>query len=934
MPSEFHREAIGTAVAEAPGRMEVARSRPLVGDSGLEYEAALTALGRKRNSLHVINALSCRPPDNELARVMSRLKTLNDKREAAGLEKLPPPITCCAPRVEHDFRHANKIAPGSGSRLILMGKIALEAITGRRSPILEIRGAPITSMPGVLIMPTTHPAFVLRVRRWTKVFRADIGRAFRWFETGKIDWIPPRVLRRPTPEQFRRWLFGPASRPRWRADASSYAAIIYDTETTMEGGPMWNRLRCTGWGQLDEDERGVGVLYVPVLSVDGVHRFYSVRDEDEIREIERELFADAAIEKWGWNSNYFDALIKGEYLALDPTRRLDGAHVTPFRNFVNCCDGIVNHRAVESELPHKLGFAGSAYTDVPGAWKQAHTAVETSSDVELADYNVIDIGVTARILPPIREAVVMREQEEVVRRDYKLQEIARGLHRNGVPVHEPTRAAWEIKFRNEAGVRDETTGYVPANTLLKKLCDIAGEPDLNPRSTQQLRALIFSRWGLTPAMDPEGRKPLLTKAGYPSTSNAAILELRRRGDASPRAIEFIDTLRKYRKKSKLLGTYIMRLAPREARASFTEMDAARALEMEEGGDASPAAGSEASLTLTDDGRIETAQRLGGANFIDPSGGLFDENEEVEEGRITKAGRVHANYNAHTVKTGRFSVTRPGMQTFPRELRDLFRARDGWTFVIADKDQIELRHTVARANAKRYLEVFAQKKEKVKHTDGTWTVRGDPHSHAAASTFGKRFTLLEPETPDWERIRDFTKRLVYASSYVAQAPTIHRVITSVEDMNGNLLYADMSLLDVAELRTNWLRENPEIEPWWGIEVQEYQSQGYRCDAVWGRRCDFLDGENINEIANFDEQAGCAAIVHDDTFELLKAIPFEKWGPYSGLIMQDHDKLIIECPETQAEWVKGVMNECMNRHVQQIPNIKFTAKPKISKTFKGG
>src|SRR3954465_11854606 len=80
VPSEYHRGAIGTVVAEAPGKWEVARGRPLIGESGKEYEAALTALGRPRSTFNIVNSIACRPPENDYARVLARLKTLNDAR--------------------------------------------------------------------------------------------------------------------------------------------------------------------------------------------------------------------------------------------------------------------------------------------------------------------------------------------------------------------------------------------------------------------------------------------------------------------------------------------------------------------------------------------------------------------------------------------------------------------------------------------------------------------------------------------------------------------------------------------------------------------------------------------------------------------------------------------------------------------------------------
>ena len=56
---------------------------------------------------------------------------------------------------------------------------------------------------------------------------------------------------------------------------------------------------------------------------------------------------------------------------------------------------------------------------------------------------------------------------------------------------------------------------------------------------------------------------------------------------------------------------------------------------------------------------------------------------------------------------------------------------------------------------------------------------------------------------------------------------------------------------------------------------------------GRRRDFLDGENPNEIVNFPIQAAGASLMNIAILEVLDAIPFEHWGPGTGIINQCHD-----------------------------------------------
>jgi DNA polymerase I-like protein with 3'-5' exonuclease and polymerase domains len=172
--------------------------------------------------------------------------------------------------------------------------------------------------------------------------------------------------------------------------------------------------------------------------------------------------------------------------------------------------------------------------------------------------------------------------------------------------------------------------------------------------------------------------------------------------------------------------------------------------------------------------------------------------------------------------------------------------------------------------------------------------------------------------------------------MAKEKTVHRVISSVEDDDGNLIYADVSLNDCANRRRALLDADPEYEIGWANEIATWRRQGYLRERIWGRRREFLDGEpedvadgytNVgNEIVNFPIQSGSAALIHDATFDMLKVIPFERWGRGTGLIHQGHDALVVECPIDQAKWVAGVLVECMTRTYPGL-DVQFKAEAKI-------
>ena len=183
------------------------------------------------------------------------------------------------------------------------------AVTGGNTKVLEARGnpidgaiapdgtfyrvtegqAPVVNTRPLRVLPTVHPSFVLRARRWTKAFRADLGRAVRWFTHGVLDWRDPAMTFTPTPQALERFLL--ANR-----------RLVFDVETAWideitgnRRGPTEALLRCIGIGTPYE------TVCVPFLSIDGQRRYYTPKDELAIVQTLRQWLQASGYEKWGNN---------------------------------------------------------------------------------------------------------------------------------------------------------------------------------------------------------------------------------------------------------------------------------------------------------------------------------------------------------------------------------------------------------------------------------------------------------------------------------------------------------------------------------------------------------------------------------------------------------------------------------------------------------
>lgn len=140
-------------VGEAPGEQEDITGRPFVGRAGQLLEKMIVAMGFSRESVYICNVLKTRPPNNA-----------TPTSEEARL---------CAPYLLEQIRIiAPKVIVTLGlpaSHLLLGSTSPMRSLRGRwhafppqPSPIGIVGDQDVGEYPRVEVMPTYHPAYLLR----------------------------------------------------------------------------------------------------------------------------------------------------------------------------------------------------------------------------------------------------------------------------------------------------------------------------------------------------------------------------------------------------------------------------------------------------------------------------------------------------------------------------------------------------------------------------------------------------------------------------------------------------------------------------------------------------------------------------------------------------------------------------------------------------
>lgn len=122
-------------VGEAPGHEEDEKGFPFVGEAGRLLDRILFAMKLSRQDVYICNVIKCRPPSNR--------------------DPQPEEIAACEQFLKL------QLAAIKPQMIVTLGRFAAQTLLQTKDPIGRLRGH-WREYQGVPLMPTFHPAYLLR----------------------------------------------------------------------------------------------------------------------------------------------------------------------------------------------------------------------------------------------------------------------------------------------------------------------------------------------------------------------------------------------------------------------------------------------------------------------------------------------------------------------------------------------------------------------------------------------------------------------------------------------------------------------------------------------------------------------------------------------------------------------------------------------------
>lgn len=269
----------------------------------------------------------------------------------------------------------------------------------------------------------------------------------------------------------------------------------------------------------------------------------------------------------------------------------------------------------------------------------------------------------------------------------------------------------------------------------------------------------------------------------------------------------------------------------------------------------------------------------------------------------KTGRLHTSFNQAVTATGRLSSSDPNLQNIPirtdvgREIRQAFIADPGANLISADYSQIELRVLAHISGDPGLIRTFIEDQ--------------DVHTRTASEIFG-----LSPEdiTSEMRRkAKAVNFGIIYGISPFGLAQNI-----------------GVSNAEAKRYIDSYFARYPKVRDFIEKTIQGAKMNGC-VTTLFGRRRFIPElSSSIASVRNFGERTAVNTPIQGTAADLIKMAMInikqrlDREGLKSKMILQVHDELVFEAPDSEIE----VMKKIVKREMEEVVRLSVPVKVEMA------
>lgn len=449
-------------LGEAPGADEERAGEPFVGVSGQELNRMLHEAGIMRSECYTTNVCKVRPLNNYLGWFMPPTKKAREELVAAGTPVFPLRDRYVTKEIIEGFTMLKtEIASVQPRVIVATGNLALWALTGHWG-ITKWRGSilhPDGHAGGgeSIVVPTYHPAAILRQWDWRAIGINDLRRA----KSAMDGQLPPhpawKFTLRPSLGQVIQTLQGLLD----RLNAGEALWIDFDLETRA------GHIACAGLSWSTES-----ALSIPFMCVENKDGYWNTEEEAHILLMLWHVLCHRMV-KVRWQNGLYDAQYTWRHWHFVPNGQQDT---------------MISQHTLFGDMPKSLAFQASMYSPHYVYWKdEGKDWSKTLNEDQLWSYNCVDCVRTREVGEVELQTVEALGLTEVHEFQQALFWPVLAAMKRGVRVNFAMRGKLALQLQDQIALREQW------------FIDVLGHP-LNPQSPDQMHKLFYEDLDIKPIM--------------------------------------------------------------------------------------------------------------------------------------------------------------------------------------------------------------------------------------------------------------------------------------------------------------------------------------------------------------------------------------------------------------------------------------------------